>query len=265
MFEDVSIDTINKMTYVDFCAHLGQPNIPPGGQDSIKKVIKEVPLFSNSIVLDSGCNTGYVAREIARSTGSTVIGIDINEEMVRVANSKNGIGTFPGTTKFIQGDSMNLPFPDNYFDLIICGGSTAFMDNPRKAIEQYIEKTKLFGYIAEIEFTYHTNPTDELMNKVNETIGTNLVPYKKSDWKEFIEHNSNVQPYYIYDGLLPEIDMRRSIKYIEYELSKSKIDDNKKEVIKNRWIDIYKVFEENRKFLSYTIFIYRKVDGNNWW
>ncbi|XBW67414.1 hypothetical protein KYI07_12660 (plasmid) [Macrococcus psychrotolerans] len=40
------------------------------------------------------------------------------------------------------------------------------MDNLRKAIEQYIEKTKLFGYIAEIEFTYHTNPTDELMNKV---------------------------------------------------------------------------------------------------
>jgi glycine/sarcosine N-methyltransferase len=70
--------------------------------------------------LDVGCATGGLARELARS-GWHVTGIDLDEEMIRLA----GAGASAGL-RFLQADMLKLDglFPARSFDLILCLGNT---------------------------------------------------------------------------------------------------------------------------------------------
>lgn len=63
-------------------------------------------------VLDLGCAYGGLAAELA-SRGANVTGVDISLHAVSVAQTR-----FPGIT-FIQADGLNLPFANNFFDLVV--------------------------------------------------------------------------------------------------------------------------------------------------
>jgi len=68
-------------------------------------------------VLDIGCGTGQQTL-LFKSGGFDVVGIDISEGLVRVANKKIGEGIC------LVSDACRLPFPDACFDAISSAGST---------------------------------------------------------------------------------------------------------------------------------------------
>ena len=69
-------------------------------------------------VLDVGCGTGestlFLAREFPQAR---VRGVDIAEEMVRLATAKTGLDP-DGRIAFKVGDAAALPYPDGTFDLV---------------------------------------------------------------------------------------------------------------------------------------------------
>ncbi len=69
-------------------------------------------------VLDVGCGTGIVARTAALAVGAQgrVVGIDLNEGMLRVAK-RAGAALVP-PVEWRQGDATSLPFPDAAFDVV---------------------------------------------------------------------------------------------------------------------------------------------------
>ena len=69
-------------------------------------------------VLDLACGTGDIAAEMSRR-GGRVVGLDITPRMVEIARNKFGRGT--GACVFLVGDMMELPFPDERFDLVTVG------------------------------------------------------------------------------------------------------------------------------------------------
>ena len=68
------------------------------------------------LVLDVGCGIGEPAREIARLTGCTIVGISINQRQIDLAITKTAVQGLSDRCTFIRGDFLDLPFPDSNFD-----------------------------------------------------------------------------------------------------------------------------------------------------
>jgi SAM-dependent methyltransferase len=89
-------------------------------------------------VLDVACGTGIVARSAAPrvGTGGTVVGLDLNEGMLRVARKASSEVRPP--IEWRRGDATGLPFPDGTFDVVFCQqGLQFFPDQPAALREMY--------------------------------------------------------------------------------------------------------------------------------
>lgn len=77
-------------------------------------------------VLDVACGPGVVARLAARRAGAgRVTGLDINPGMVKVARS---LPSEP-LVSWEEGSALQMPFPDQAFDLVLCQQGVQFFPN----------------------------------------------------------------------------------------------------------------------------------------
>ncbi|MFV2072394.1 MAG: methyltransferase domain-containing protein [Thermoanaerobaculales bacterium] len=66
-------------------------------------------------VLDIGCSTGILTRHYGDYFGA-VVGMDIDRRALAWAREKSTAGNI----EFHHGDSMNIPLPDDAFDIVTC-------------------------------------------------------------------------------------------------------------------------------------------------
>ena len=80
-------------------------------------------------VLDVGCGTGrFAARVLEQAPQAEVYGLDLSEGMLAQARAKLGDGG--GRLHLVQGDSEELPFAEDTFDVVTCTHS--FHHYPRQ-------------------------------------------------------------------------------------------------------------------------------------
>jgi ubiquinone/menaquinone biosynthesis C-methylase UbiE len=87
-------------------------------------------------VLDVGCGTGIVARQVAsRLRGSgTVAGLDLSPQMLAVARAaakRDGLAI-----EWREGNAEQLPFSDSTFDLVLCQFALMFVPNKGAALRE---------------------------------------------------------------------------------------------------------------------------------
>jgi len=80
------------------------------------------------IILDAGCGTGNYLQAIHDKVG-ICHGIEINEGMLAQAQSKFGNGSH---VQLDHGSLLNLPYPDDFFDGIMCNQVIHHLDDPGK-------------------------------------------------------------------------------------------------------------------------------------
>ena len=80
------------------------------------------------VILDAGCGTGNYLQAIHDKVG-ICHGIEINEGMLAQAQSKFGSGSH---VKLAHGSLLNLPYPDDFFDGIMCNQVIHHLDDPGK-------------------------------------------------------------------------------------------------------------------------------------
>ena len=99
--------------------------------------------------MDVATGTGKQAFAFAKR-GYDVIGIDLSEAMLKVANKKNKFGNL----KFEVADATNLRFEDNSFDISCM--SFALHDMPlsirEKALQEMVRVTKTRGMIVIVDY-----------------------------------------------------------------------------------------------------------------
>lgn len=89
-----------------------------GQDDHTSEVAHEVHLAAclqvmpGESVLDSGCGVGGPMRRIASRTGAKVTGITINNYQVERAKKHNAAVGVEKITDVVQGNFLNMPFPD---------------------------------------------------------------------------------------------------------------------------------------------------------
>lgn len=248
---------IKEMPYVDLMAFLEEVNRPPGGKNSIRIVIQNCFITKDSKVLDIGCNTGYCSFEIAHLTECSVIGIDISPKMIKTAKKLQREDSLGNMIKFKVANAMNPPFEDNIFDVVISGGSTAFIADKEKAIKEYKRVLKPWGFIADINFYYRRKPPTNLIRRLNALMDTKIEPWGINYWLELYDQ-CNLERYFIYTNNIDPVGHQEIEKYCAEMIKNKNISKEDRNILQRKLTNIMELFNENHKYLSYGVFILRK-------
>jgi demethylmenaquinone methyltransferase/2-methoxy-6-polyprenyl-1,4-benzoquinol methylase len=146
------------------------------GQHRIWKLmaVKWVNPQPNDIGLDICCGSGDLAILLAKQIGKSgkVIGLDFAPSQLAIARQRS-IERYPHLTlDWIEGDALNLPFEDNYFDCVTMGyGLRNVTDIPRALAE--IHRVLKPGAKAAI-LDFH-RPSDPLLTAFQQWYLQNIV------------------------------------------------------------------------------------------
>jgi SAM-dependent methyltransferase len=88
-----------------------------GWRPATAELAKDLDLTADLKLLDLGSGIGGPARYFADSHGTHVVGIDLTDEFVTVANSLTHRCGLSGRVRFQQGSILDLPFDDGSFDV----------------------------------------------------------------------------------------------------------------------------------------------------
>jgi ubiquinone/menaquinone biosynthesis C-methylase UbiE len=103
----------------------------------IKKYLEKIQKGKS---LEIGCGTGHWT-EFFVSQGFRITGIDIAQDMLNIAKSKN-----LEKTNFIVADVLDLPFENESFDNVFAITSLEFTENQQKAFDEIYRIMKKNGY-----------------------------------------------------------------------------------------------------------------------
>lgn len=252
----MTVESIEEMNYTDFVSLIREENRPPGGKATIREILNNSFLNRESKVLEVGCTNGFTSLEISRILECEVIGVDINEKSLINAQKR----VKKENVKFQRANAYNLPFKDNYFDLVICGNATSFMPKKKKAVEEYIRVVKDWGFVVLTPMYYIKEPPKEIVDNISEIIGTKIDIIKKEGWLSLFE-KSGLEVYYSSDYVFKsrrEEDIQEYSQIFTEKPHLSGLSDNLKFKIQEKWGKIMKVFNDNIRYVGYPIILLRK-------
>ena len=127
-------------------------NVTTFGQDaSWKRAILDLIPAGNYRVLDLACGTGILTFALARKV-STVVGIDLMEENVRVANKKARERVITNVT-FCTSAAETIPQQDNSFDFVTASYLPKYCDIDI-VVSESARVLKRNGILIMHDFTY---------------------------------------------------------------------------------------------------------------
>lgn len=122
--------------------------------------IEKSGLEEGSYGLDVCCGTGKLALEQAEKVGATgnVIGLDFCENMLQVAQKNLAKHPLGSKVKLIQGNAMDLPFPDNTFDSVTIGFALRNVPDIAISLQEMMRVVKPGGKILSLELAKPSAP-----------------------------------------------------------------------------------------------------------
>lgn len=99
-------------------------------------VLKAADLRGNEKLLDIACGPGIYSRRFSRMLQhGSVVGLDLSRNMLDYANykaKKEGSENL----SLVHGNALELPFPDNEFDAVNCGGALYLLPDVPRAMQE---------------------------------------------------------------------------------------------------------------------------------
>jgi ubiquinone/menaquinone biosynthesis C-methylase UbiE len=87
--------------------------------------------------LEIGPGPGFISLELAQLLpGIDVVGLDLSETMIEMAEKNAQAYGLTGRVRFEQGDAAAMPFQDDSFDLIVSSGSLHHWDEPARIFNE---------------------------------------------------------------------------------------------------------------------------------
>lgn len=262
----LSAVTADDLATIDFSRLVGllnEPNMPSGGGATIRRVIDLARLRRGCRVLEVGSNTGYTSIEFASWIDGQVTGLDINPVSTAFARDKAASCGLRNVT-FDVGDGQDLPYPDGAFDLIYCSNVTSFMDDHRKARDEYYRVLADDGLLVAVPIYYHTAPPEDLRRRVGEAIGVDLAVTSQQYWSDlFADPRAHLleRESYEYERQSAE----RIAAYVDRVLDQPHlraIDPSVRDAATARLSYFYSLFDENLSYARYDILVYRRNHPN---
>ncbi len=126
-------------------------------------------------VLDLAGGTGDLALQFSRQVGAEgeVVLSDINDSMLSLGRDRLTDKGCTTNTLYAQADAQELPFPDDYFDIVTIGFGLRNVTDKERALESIQRVLKPGGKLLVLEFS---KPTSELVSSVYDIYSFNVLP-----------------------------------------------------------------------------------------
>ena len=138
-----------------------------------KDVIKMVKASHPQTILDIATGTGDLAIMMGQNTDAKITGLDLSSGMLEVGRKKVKEANLDHRIEMVQGDSENLPFPDNTFDCITVSFGVRNFENLEKGLAEINRVLKPGGTFIILEFSY---PTSFPMKQLYTFYSKNILP-----------------------------------------------------------------------------------------
>lgn len=118
--------------------------VPTLFQEWAPRVVDAARIQPGQRVIDVACGTGVLTRLVAQRVGSggSVVGLDINEEMLAVAERK------APAIEWQRGPAEALPFDDGSFDAVVSQFGLMFFQDRRAALQEMARVLRPGGRLA---------------------------------------------------------------------------------------------------------------------
>jgi ubiquinone/menaquinone biosynthesis C-methylase UbiE len=176
---------IYKPTIEDAIEIGGIETLHPGGMALTKRTAELAGLREGLNVLDVSSGRGTQSLYYAKEFNVDIVGIDIDEDMVKTASQeaiKNGLEK---QVIFQKGDSQQLPFQDNSFDVVINECAVGIPDDSQEVLNEMVRVVKPGGSIVIHESTWKKKLTDKEKEEFSERYGT--TPLELNEWISLLE------------------------------------------------------------------------------
>jgi len=100
------------------------------------RMLRECGDVRKGICIDIGCGTGNLDVELAKRSELTIIGLDIDPDMEPLFEKRIKAAKLEKRVSFVEGDAQNLPFEDDYADLIVSRGTLTFIPDIGKCLRE---------------------------------------------------------------------------------------------------------------------------------
>jgi 2-polyprenyl-3-methyl-5-hydroxy-6-metoxy-1,4-benzoquinol methylase len=107
-------------------------------------VKESLPDMRGLRVLEVACGRGGFLKYLV-AQGAMACGIDFSFKAIQVAKGKAEGGNAHSPAWLAQGDAHALPFPDNYFDILVSCETIEHLPSPLKAVREFHRVTRPGG------------------------------------------------------------------------------------------------------------------------
>lgn len=127
-------------------------------------------------VLDLAGGTGDLSKRFARIVGAqgNVVLADINASMLNVGRERLNNEGCVGNIEYVQANAEELPFADNYFDVITIAFGLRNVTDKQKALNSMTRVLKPGGRLLVLEFS---KPQSKLMSKAYDMYSFTALPF----------------------------------------------------------------------------------------
>jgi len=110
------------------------------------KLYKKVALKNKKHVLDVGCGTGIITKDLVELTKGKVVGIDIDTKKLKIAKKILDDET---NVKIMEVNALDLPFGDETFDLVVFNIVMIHINkkDQQKALNEMVRVTQKDGIV----------------------------------------------------------------------------------------------------------------------
>jgi ubiquinone/menaquinone biosynthesis C-methylase UbiE len=150
----------------------GIETLHPGGVALTKRTAELAELRHGLTVLDVSSGRGTQSIYYAKEFGAKVTGIDISAEMVQTAYLNAEREGIQERAQFKIGDSQDLPFEDNSFDVVINECAVGIPDDSQKVLNEMVRVVRPGGRILIHESTWRRSLSEEEKADFAERYGT---------------------------------------------------------------------------------------------
>lgn len=138
----------------------GDEESPKEKAESMDKIAREIfkeayPKIADKIInttkiksgkcIDAGCGPGMLGISLAKKTSLFIDLLDISEDSGEICTKNLKSENLTDRCRFVLGDVMQMPFEDNYADLVVSRGSIFFWEDLGKAFSEILRVLKPGG------------------------------------------------------------------------------------------------------------------------
>ena len=143
----------------DLLNHLFTLNIDKSWRKKIVTTIKENNIPSEK-VLDLASGTGDLTIQLLSLDSKEIVAADISQKMLDIQKEKIN----DSRVKLVQGDALNLPYENEYFDIVTVGFGIRNFEDLEKGLKEINRVLKKGGVLIVLEMFKSTGLKTKLFN-----------------------------------------------------------------------------------------------------